>query len=110
MKDFFTADDATKQFSIHANFELNNTVPGQLLARKGVKRIGYLINGQSAYSCEYWETVWKDMYDLAKNRCKFDSTMTPPLKCKPPIPPNNESELYETKPYIDYKQAYGKNG
>lgn len=83
MKEFFTAQEAAVLFKQHADFEFPPTVPGQLLAKRGVeKRSGKSTPAQ--YPVAYWALLWSDMFERAVDRCRFEADLRPPKRTSAP--------------------------
>lgn len=101
MKHYFTADTAQKLFKERTGYEFNTTVPGQLLARVGAKKIGFKKDGRAAYDAHHWEALWKSMLDLADKRHSFGQGPEPVI-CNAPELPQETEVLLKTKPFIDF--------
>ena len=82
----FTSQDAVALFKEHTGFEFHPTVPGQLLARCGIRKIDST-SKPSRFDAKNWRLVWEEMIELALRRCKFDRRLQPPIKCLPPTLP-----------------------
>lgn len=79
----FTSKQAVDLFKQHTGFEFHPTVPGQLLARCGVKKLP--TNSKPArFSSEHWPLAWEQMFYLALRRCRFRPDLQPPRKCFAP--------------------------
>lgn len=79
----FTAATAQQLFESVTGYHFETTVPGQLLARRGVRKIRVNKQRQALYSSRHWPALWCDMLALAHKRCGFDGT-EPPMPCPPP--------------------------
>jgi hypothetical protein len=101
MSNYFTANTAQELFLEHAGYEFHNTVPGQLLARAGVKNIGYKADGRAAYEVHHWDKLWIEMYDLAARRSSFGQGRKP-IKCDAPELPSEVEPLFDARPGIDF--------
>lgn len=73
----FSAADAAFTFKQHTAVDFHHTVPGQLLARRGVRKCGVDAQGRAMYSRDAWRFLWDDMVYLAKRRARFGEIPAP---------------------------------
>lgn len=79
----FSSIEAAALFERYTGFVFHSSVPGTLLARRGIVKLP--ISGRpSRFDASNWRVVWDDMLALAQRRCEFDSTLAPPRHC--PVP------------------------
>lgn len=104
-RDYFTADTAQKLFSKHTGYDFHTTVPGQLLARMGVRKLGYKEDGRAAYDVQHWRALWHSMFKLALNRHRYGHGPDP-VECVPPEPPQETEKLLNKQPIIDYASQW----
>ena len=105
MPDYFTADTAQKLFSEHTGYDFHTTVPGQLLDRMGVRKLGYKEDGRAAYDVQHWRALWHSMFKLALNRRRYGHGPDP-VECVPPELPHETEKLLKKRSVIDYTSQW----
>ncbi len=83
----FTGSGAVELFREATGFEFHPTVPGQLLVRRGIKKLNAPKFKQGLYESKHWPQLWLDMLALASRRCSYDATLAPPRDVEPPPAP-----------------------
>lgn len=75
----FTCQDIVVKFYELAGFKFEPTVPGQLLARSGLKKMGMHTSSRKAiYNGVHWTNLWFEMFALANTRYAYDKSLTKP--------------------------------
>lgn len=99
----FSAVQAVASFKKFTGYDFHPTVPGQLLARRNIKKLDHSgLKSLRLYDKKYWKLAWEAMVALAEDRARYPGQPPRPHAC---ICPEMPTDGWETKARATAKRA-----